>query len=342
MQVNKDDFMELMCNVFHQFLAGTKINSFPGNLPISLQRSHLFKLAFGYVIGLKADGARSFIFIAQGHIFQIQRNMQITFIGLTSTKDLYLFDGEVIESLDLILLFDTIIFMGKNVIRVDITKRNEMARQFLSSFGIIIENNNSFWEKKRLPSNFETKVLFVNGSRGWKLQSKPLFSYYHLKEVWEKRFTLPYSVDGIIFSRKWNAYQPFRQDPMSLIKWKELQEITIDFLLLVYDNGDDKEMKRLCDTTSKLSMYQEKNGNVLLSTTALTDARPIYFSFATFNHQIVYEYANVIVECAWDKNDNNWKFVKVRHDKTTPNTLPTVIETLKNIADPIDIKDFLL
>ncbi len=336
MQIDKSEFFELMTTLFHQFLNDVNVTSFPGNLPISLQRSHLFLLAFGYIVTYKADGLRAFILICESHVFYIKRNMEFAFIGsIPNECDLYLFDAEIIEANGLILLFDTLIYKGLNTLRSDISQRNELAREFLSRIGIQ-EHILQKWETIKIKSNYESKTFFFNsgGEQNWKLQTKPLFSYFDLKKMWSLRTHLPYNCDGLVFYRQLCAYQPFRSDPMSLIKWKELDDITIDFLFVLPGNG-----KILKETDSK---FVVKKGNVLLSTTSQWDDQPVFFSYAYVSEQELHEYKNKIVECRWNRDKENWQCIKLRLDKTSPNILSTVLETLKNIEDPIKFHDFIL
>ncbi len=329
MEINKEDFLILLTEIFQSFLSDHNISSFPGNLPISLQKTHLFQLMFGYLLALKADGERCFIFICQNKVFTINRNLEIKNIGSLETSNLlYLFDAECIPDLNLILLFDTLIFQSKkkhNVLRSDITQRNELARFFTFFHGQQTEKD--IFENYKYPSNYPNSEIILDS--GWRLQTKPLFLYHHLNDVWTNRHHCEYETDGIVFSRQWASYQPYTNDPMSLIKWKPLT--TIDFFVVHLEPDE-----QLVSIPPEFSKYQSSFGNFsLLTTTKTTEYKEI------FTHiNLDQKYENLIVEFFWE--NNSWQPLKIRFDKKSPNTLKTVCETLKNINDPISIRDFYL
>ncbi len=325
MELKKEEFLEFSTDVFQSFLSDHKINSFPGNLPISLQKSHLLQLPFGFVISNKTDGERSFIFICENHIFSINRNLDIHLLGLIKNinkNDLYLFDAEIVYNLDLILIFDVLVFKSKNVLRSDITQRNELARYFLFTYGEF-QKEDPFWSDIRFPSNYPSNILKVNN---FTIETKPLFKYHHLINIWKNQHRLPYDCDGIIFSREWAAYKPFTQDPMSLIKWKTTT--TLDFLVL--SNNIDCKLVEIPENFSK---FQFKNGNFILAT-----GKNEFFSLLDLNSPN--DFDGHIVECKWE--NETWVLIKKRIDKTSPNKLTTVLKSLINIKEPISIHDFIL
>jgi len=303
MEIKKEEFLEFLNDVFQSFLSDHKLNSFPGNLPISLQRNHLMQLPFGFVISNKTDGERSFLFICQSAIFTINRNLDIEYLGKINTNNLYLFDAEIVTNLNLILIFDTLVFQSKNVLRTDITQRNELARLFVSTQG-----------------NPHAQLKIDH----WVIETKPLFQYHHLLDLYASQSRLPYDCDGIVFSRLWAAYKPFTQDPLSLIKWKPLT--TIDFLVL-----DAPSVVNFVSIPKEFCEFQVSNGNCALSL-----GPNEIFSF--FDNDQFNEGA--VVECKWEKN--KWVGIKIRKDKKNANKLTTILKSLINIKDPIFLEDFIV
>src|SRR6185436_7458156 len=57
------------------------------------------------------------------------------------------------------------------------------------------------------------------------------FFYPYLKQIWDNRHLLHYSIDGLIFARRCCSYAAFRSDPHSVIKYKDLSAITLDFII---------------------------------------------------------------------------------------------------------------
>lgn len=319
MELKKEEFLEFLTEVFQCFLSDHKVNSFPGNLPISLQKQHLLMLGFGYAISQKVDGERTFIFIAQNHVFSINRNLDIQFLGTVNADKthVYLFDAEMVANLNLILIFDTLVFQSINVLRTCITQRNELARNFLHEYGKP-KKEDDFFAKIRYPSNYPHCDLTIEN---WVIEVKPLFQYHHLKTIYESQSRLPFDCDGLVFSRLWAAYKPFTQDPNSLIKWKEIT--TIDFLVL-----DTSKFTKLIDT--KFPEFQIQNGNFLLACSSTE-----FFSFIDCDES----FENKIVECKWQ--EDRWVPLKIRTDKKSPNKLTTVLKSLINIKDPIYLEDFI-
>ncbi len=323
MEIKKEDFLEFLTDVFQSFLSDHKLNSFPGNLPISLQRNHLMQLPFGFVFANKTDGERSFLFICQHSIFTINRNLDIDFLGKTKTNNIYLFDVEIVSHLNLILIFDTLVFESKNVLRTDITQRNELARLFISTYGEI-KKEDGFFTQIRFPSSYPHAQLKIDN---WVIETKPLFQYHHLLDVYNSQSRLPYDCDGLVFSRLWAAYKPFTQDLMSLIKWKPIT--TLDFLILEAPSFPVS----FISIPKEFSEFQIQKGNYILC----INPNEI-FSFVE-NDQFD---ENTIVECKWDKNFLNWIPIKIRKDKKTANKLTTILKSLINIKDPISIEDFIV
>lgn len=326
MEINKEHFLALLTEIFQPFLSDHNISSFPGNLPISLQRQHLFQLIFGYLASLKADGERCFIFICCAKIFTINRNLDINYIGKLKTNDnyLYLFDAEVIYENKLILLFDTLIFKSlkkHSILRSDITQRNELTRFFVFTNGFEIFEESCF-TTTRFPSSYPNSEIKIDNL--WRIQTKPIFLYHHLNQIWNNRNKLEYICDGIVFSRQWAAYQPYTNDPMSLIKWKPIT--TLDFYVC---NSIDEFLVFI---PSQFSEFQSKKGQYALLTNI--EPREIF----TYVENLDLKYLDLIVEFYWEKN--KWIPLKIRTDKKQPNKLKTVLDTLKNIQDPIQIQDF--
>lgn len=337
--LTKDAFLETMSKLFEPFTNG-RILSFPGNLPVSLQRNFLIPLAFGYTVTFKADGVRGFLSIQNGYLYFTDRSLFTKCIGqlneMFNNESLYVFDVEWCEQDNYILLFNTLIFDGKSVIRSCISQRVELAKKYINEHG---DHDNSLTcqelQQYEFPSHFHSDYSLIC-SNGLKLFVKPLYLYSYLQDIWYLQHYLPYPIDGFIFNRLWCSYEPYRNDEESVIKWKPNHDITLDFVVL------EKEHK--IEWITKDERYQEfilSEGNVYLSLSTIDTHCPQIFSCATFTDDQIDMYQNQIVECSWHNIHKNWIPIRLRADKIAPNTLITIKQTLENIIDPIQISDFL-
>jgi hypothetical protein len=295
MELTKDAFLTALNAIFHPI----KINTFPGNLPISLHPDKLQLLLFGYIATLKADGYREFVLLISTYVFCINREFRIW--QLTSQNkpihcDWVLLDAEcIMDKNDLhILAFDLLVWNGKNVTHLDILFRVELLRQFLSEHG----QPDVKWDvPNAIPSNFVAHALhFTTSNMNVSIVPKPYFSVFEITSAYQNH-DLPFAIDGIIFARRLATYMPFRSSPDNLIKWK--QDHTIDFWI------------RCKDPIFELCLSQ--NDQLVSYTTSKEPNLP----------------HNVVGEFLYQKDKKEtWKFLKVRKDKTVPNTLETLEQTL--------------
>ncbi len=323
MECKSIDFLAMASQLFQK-----TISSFPGALPVSISHDLLTTVAFGFVFSLKADGERMFLVFGKGVCYMIGRDLKTTFIGSIDNKDKeddstwYLFDAELVEDKNLILIFDTLVFRSQSVIRLEIAHRVEMAKHYLHRLNVIQVHDSDDYLKMSLPSNYSFVTAEIGSCR---LQVKPLFTLNHLSDVWNNRDQRlahnAFPVDGIIFTRRCCQYAPFREDDMSILKWKP--RITLDFFVLPFVN-DVMLSRNHCVMTE---------GNVMLCSTENC------FSLAQFEDDDVVLFTNQIVECWWE--NMQWLPVKIRTDKKSPNSHDTILKTLDAIQYPVLFEDFI-
>ncbi len=320
MASNKIRFFKTMSQLFHQ----KQISSFPGALPVNIDQSLIATVAFGYVFSLKADGIRVFLMIGRERCVAVGRDMEFVNIGnMQENEDTwYCFDAEMIPNSKLILIFDTLVFRSQSVIREEIGHRFEMAKCFLSQSDLGNEKDNTpkeedFFNKMTLPSNYSFASIQIGK---WTLKVKPIFTLNHLTDVWNHRKECGFEEDGIIFVKRCCEYSPFRENDMSVLKWKP--KITLDFMVLPFIHSMDIT-KNPCVCFI---------GNVMLCT---SNDPASCFSLATFPERFMHK----ITECYWEKSQ--WIPIRVRGDKTSPNTYETVLKTLDAIQNVVEFEDFM-
>lgn len=325
-------FLDVMSQIFNM-----KITKFPGNLPVSLQIPMLSLLLNGYIFTLKADGERCFLsFDAKGirciDRKLIQRKLSNQIFG----QDWYLFDVEIIYKTGQIFIFDCLIFNNKPVVGFEIGIRFELAKKFLNSIPIKIQILQSKYE---LPSAFKNYKMNIENNGHMKslpftffnIQTKPFYEFKYLSQVYEDYMNHPsLPIDGFIFYRRNAIYTPFRLDPYTVLKWKDTNACTIDVLVLPADG----QLLNI-DIHHPLpdNRYIKTSGNVVLSTTPESSTKPFYFSYASFNMDDFKRCLHYIVEVCW--NGDNWVPMRIRSDKSVPNTMETISLTIQNIHSPI-------
>jgi hypothetical protein len=284
-----------LSEVFH-----CHIKKHPANLPISLTTHHLqHVLPYGYVVSLKADGERVYLFCYHDVTFLLHRNMQLTTIVTElpsiTTELFYIFDGEMLSN-GSILLFDTLVFESMAVVQYDYLQRYEYTRLFC-----ILGN---FQTTMKIPYTVPSRVLFEpNRSIGtWNILTKPVYTTQYIRQMMLQNQS--FQNDGLIFMKLRQSYMPYRSCPLSVIKYKNRSDMTIDFHIY----------------------------NTSLS--ALGNTGKLEYFARTTNDTNIY---NQIWECGLIQNgsQNEWVLLKHRTDKTDPNNIDTVLATMDNIREDI-------
>lgn len=318
------------------------INSFPGNLPISLDKSMIPKIYFGYLVTLKADGEdRGFLFFIQGEVMLLTRKLQVHMLGKMPlqrdyNKYWFLFDVEVYQ--DQLIIFDTLVFRSRTVVEEEIGTRYELAKFFMAKglaeteplpmnelYKNTLPSEYPFF-KAQLPSPLTSKSQ-QEQKKSYSLQIKPICFFINLLDMWQHRAMVSFPVDGVIFILRCCAYEPFCENPFGLIKWKP--QHTLDFLI----SNDANIQPHVYEETKQ---YQLVQGDIALS--VLNEDNKLEVFTCTFIDSFVI--ACHVVECAW--SNDRWKIIRNRFDKAQPNKIDTVFRTIKSISDNIQVEDIVL
>jgi hypothetical protein len=364
--IKSNHILDIFTNLFER-----RITKFPGTLPVSLSKETLVLLRYGYVFAVKADGDRVFVLIEGNTMIIIPRDLNIRVFSIDiHHENLFVFDCELLENGE-ILIFDTLVFASVPVTKSCISVRYEYARTFLakskkstiipiheldkycipSNFSSrhFIEIQTVLPEQlvKKLPNDIEcltkSEIIFKKEDDTnrhekmpvFKMFAKRIFYFQHVLDVWDRQSLLPYNNDGLIFTRLFQKYTPFRDDKESVIKFKPPDQITCDFLVLAsqkvskttYISG----MPDLMFTTPSATY---KTHNSILLTTPINFYRPIIIAFANVDDTTIH---GKIAEFGFFETE--WALHRIRHDKTVPNNIETVIKTIENMFDIINVED---
>ena len=283
-----------------------KRDYFPGAQPVAVEIKDIkAKLQNEkYMVCEKSDGERGVLLLLNLNnkpmCFMINRNNDIFFLDLSFKKEIYegtVLDGEIIKTKNgtwNYLMHDCMIYNGTNF----------MEKPHLLRYACIIDLICKRYVNKETDCvNLKTKLFYVYGP---KIET----TWDHINKTTENK------IDGLIFTP---VYQPikFGRD-YNLLKWKELETITIDFLIRNVKN--------------KINLYGIRKNKLYIFTS---------FGKDHTNYDIIYDFLgendNVIVECKC--NSNLFIPYKIRKDKNKPNGEITINNTLLNIKEAITIKE---
>lgn len=195
------------------YFPNKKYNTFPGALPISIERKHFEKIKkFPYYICLKLDGTRFFMYIYSNILYMVNRKFEIYKMCEILIDDC-LFDGELIHTNKWeFVIHDTIVIYGTNVSYCNLTQRLEHIDEFLT------DN-----EKHMTYIQFEIK-----NKKFFKFQKNEISALKnYIKENGAK-------IDGIILTPTLLPICSGCQT--TLYKWKPPTSHTVDFKIKIEDN----------------------------------------------------------------------------------------------------------
>lgn len=309
---------------------------FPGLQPVSLSRENLpFLHREPYLVSWKADGMRYMIYIfGKNEVFAFDRDNEafqfrhLTFLGddggpLTDTlvdaemiiDKVKLDNGSIIDRPRL-LLFDVIAFKGECVMQLDFNKRLDIILK-----GIINPRDKAIKEGK------------IEGRQQPSVRRKDFWPTTTVHKLFEKEFKqhIGHEIDGLVFQPVHKPYITGRCD--IVLKWKPPSHNSIDFRVRV-----EKIVKEGLIPEWKALMYVNDRGQEIL--------------FAEIPAtKTLKENSGKILEFTCDiklygnQKIPNWKFLRVRTDKSEPNALNTasnVLETMMNPVTKDDLCRFLL
>jgi len=188
------------------------------NNPISMSTNNVHKILENYSVSEKADGERCLIYVDKNkNVLRIMKPFECEDI----TKDIgnnqeinSLWDAEWLKDLNLLLIFDVLIYNNIDVTNLPFKERYQLVKKWK-------ENNISKFKEFYFPNNKE--------------------SIFNLSEkVYTKKY--PYQIDGLIYTPINDSY-----NKSIILKWKPVEEVTIDFLIRFTNtkNNKNKEKKEI-------------------------------------------------------------------------------------------------
>lgn len=157
------------------------------------------------------------------------------------------------------------------------------------------------------------------------------------EEKEEEKEKIELDDDGLIFTRLLCAYRPFRLDKHAIIKYKPVHLITIDLRVVGLDEVPEPSTFVTSYIAGVNPQYTTRTvGDTVLSCTGLGAYKQLYLCKMSNLPNVE---PNSIVEVRWAADQ--WVYVGERPHKLIPNTVKTVVGTIKSIESNITYKDLV-
>lgn len=311
---------------------------FPGPQPVSLERRDLPRLlSSSYVACVKSDGMRFFLLVHNGISYMIDRAFKFYVVQqsfrpeyLKPDHTTVLFDGELVKNIHSqwqYIVHDCICVNGYDISSKTFTERYHEAELVIDNMYLINDN------VVTLSFPIVTKQFFP-------LKRLDLIS----KLIQEHK--VDHHIDGIIFTPVDKRIGTGTQ--YDLFKWKPRHLHTFDFKIVTYQDslpykGEDMNefIKQHGRPPGRVAAYVNSGGiHDLYATIPPGDFAETIFFDKLREHCPTFTNNN-IVECEYDATDDMFIPIKVRNDKTHPNSVFTVKKTKNNILENITIEELL-
>ena len=327
--------------------------------PVTMDRRHMSKacpmsVLEGYTVTNKADGDRCFLVVATDkRVIRVTPNMNITWTGLTTTKDIHVgdvLDGEYLPDRNMFCIFDVYAFRGKNTTRLPLMLTDEdlsassrlgCSREFIKDLATDFVTAPS-----QKPLRIESKVFLAGDG--------PIMEQA-INTLLDTEFGYP--TDGLIFTPKSSAVAPMQDRRgntwLRVYKWKPADQNSIDFLLRFKPGESYDTVLKSHVFKGQLYVSRNRGSDILYPRETLTgeytppkmppdlqriaetrDRAPSPFqpsvprkpdanivSLKLVKGSPVDKMGNriednTIVECAYDVETAHWTVLRTRHDKT--------------------------
>jgi hypothetical protein len=295
----------------HNNWPGTRYGFFPGPQPISIERKHFSNLFKGdHLVCEKTDGTRH-LFVAMTILSPSGTQLKKSFLvnrsyEITLVPNIFakhVYEGTILDG-ELI----TIESQGSQ-------------KEFLIYDAILVSGTNVI--TKNLIERLTCAETVTKGNL--RVASQTLFkmkTFCNLndKNFWDTLPLLKYKTDGLVFTPVSDPVMTGTHENM--YKWKPLEKNTIDFLAKWDQRG------------SKWNLYVLEKGQLVFESEVPLHLVP----------QGVNITENSIVECEYLFKDvpRWWKPLSIRTDKSHPNNRRTFYNTLTNIKENIQMREFMV
>lgn len=279
-------------------------DSFPGPQPVSIERKDLYKLTkFRYVVCEKTDGERYIlVYMNRKGVFLVNRKFFVYRVNVeVSDHGSAIFDGELVEEKD-----GQLTYYIHDCVKIDDTN---------------VSNENLLFRLNVAKNALTAKSILEPPV--FKLALKIMRPISEFENLLKEQSDVTHDVDGLIFTPVDLAVQSGTQ--YSLFKWKCGDQHTIDFHISLKERRITMNLQE----SGKLVKYKILNTKTTIGRNFQKSMESLGEDRATFD--------KTILEC---KVENDvFKPVKIRDDKTQPNSVKTLEKTLLNIEENITLNE---
>jgi len=285
---------------------------FPAPQPVSLERRDLSKLIdYDYLVCAKSDGMRFLLVCYEGSSYMVDRafkfyKVKLNFKGLEVDGKLGgIFDGELVLSKQgkwQYVIHDCINMQGKDV------------------------SKNMFPVRYAEITKLVADIWIPNGSE-FRIITKQFFNFKQL-ELLNRLINedkLDHKTDGLIFTPKNKKVGSHTQ--YDLFKWKPRNLHTFDF--------------KINKSLEGITAFVNKNGLHVPYANAPYGSPEEKIFLEGLSQNCKEFINNCIVECDYDDEADTYRPIKLRLDKTHPNSFYTVKKTLGNIKENITVDELI-
>ena len=309
--------------------------------PVSLERKNVSALLSGsYVVADKSDGVRYTLFIAQvegkAHSLLIDRKLATYHVPVAAARGVYegsVFDGELVwttgpdgSRAQTFLVFDVAAFRGSSAIASrDLLARLEVLR---GAFDLGDRTVTSPDDAARLAR--AGKIVCGGNRHGLSFRAKPCFRLADLDVLLRLMPSLPYPVDGLVFTPIDRPVGRGTDDALFKLKLKHTVDLELCLatgaLLVGLGGGASTAAQRMPFEALGLPVALAPEFPAALQT--LRDAEPDSGVF--------------IVECTLrDPTAPRLSSPRRRRDKSHPNTARTVTATFTNLRENLQPEELV-
>lgn len=285
-------------------------NVFPAPQPVSIEKKDFEKLSkYEYNVSLKLDGTRFLLLFLKDknnkkHNILINRALKFYDIVIEAENKIYdgtLFDGE------LIFINNSWKFIVYDALQSCGNKINTQ------------NYTNRLFEAKSAIESY----IYNKDTSTIELELKTFYKFSSFEQFVTEQYLKSDISDGLIFMPEHLTAKGGTQ--YSMLKWKPPEKHTFDFLIIENNEGFIAQVFHLNKLENFAKIYKNtEQGSKFIEETKKLESYT----------------DKCIVECSFDKENNNFKPILVRTDKNHPNSLRTIERTLFNINENITIDDF--
>lgn len=311
------------------------IKHFPGANPMSIEQSDFERLKNDdFLAALKTDGVRYILLLtckpnsSDPIAIMIDRAKNMYEIEIWANEDFFthgtLMDGELVWENDMLVYITFDVMLAKGVQCSHLSYRERL--QILHNTILCVSSSHSDESIESMISE-ESKLLARNNEYNLSVIPKKCVPKAQLKTLWEERTGCCHRNDGIIFTLN-NSGVETGTSP-SVLKWKPAHSIDI-----YLDRHADDSWKILCNTNTSNELI-DISSSVSDLQVQLVENKLI---------ETIEQRFPCIVECVITVRDGTTLVLvpeRERSDKVAPNSLKTIIATIRNELENISSADLI-